>query len=68
MEYNGFTVETPLTTIKQTFQSDIITNGHAWIDALEDRNLTSHTYDEKMADKIVNEIKMTYFPLLTELH
>ena len=29
LEYNGFTVKSPRATIKQAFQSDIITNGHA---------------------------------------
>jgi hypothetical protein len=29
--------------IKQAFQSGLIDKGHDWIDALEDRNLTSHT-------------------------
>ncbi len=47
-EEEGFVIKSPRDAIKQAFQTNIINEGHTWIDALEDRNLTSHTYHEKI--------------------
>jgi nucleotidyltransferase substrate binding protein (TIGR01987 family) len=43
-EEEGFEIKSPRDAIKRAFQTNIIIAGHTWIDALEDRNLTSHTY------------------------
>jgi nucleotidyltransferase substrate binding protein (TIGR01987 family) len=48
-EIEGLIAKTPRAAIKQAFQSGLISNGHDWIDALQDRNLTSHTYNEETA-------------------
>jgi nucleotidyltransferase substrate binding protein (TIGR01987 family) len=39
----GYEISSPRQTIKQGFQSNILSDGHTWIQALEDRNLTTHT-------------------------
>lgn len=64
LESEEFIVKSPRETIKQAFQIDLIENGHIWIDALSNRNLTIHTYDEALADNMVKEIKELYFPEL----
>ncbi len=64
----GFIIDSPRQTIKQAFQSHIIRDGHAWMNALNDRNLTVHTYDEATALKVEQKIKQDYFPLLQQLH
>lgn len=64
----GFTVNSPREAIKQGFQSGIIENGQGWIDALEDRNLTTHTYDESTAEKVVSTIRTSYYPMLRQLY
>ena len=64
----GFNINSPREAIKQAFQSEIIDNGQEWIDALEDRNLTTHTYDEEIAEKVVRSIKESYYPLLNDLY
>ncbi|MBN1627239.1 MAG: nucleotidyltransferase substrate binding protein [Deltaproteobacteria bacterium] len=64
----GFTVNSPREAIKQAFQSGIIENGQEWIDALEDRNLTTHTYDEGTAEKVVSTIRTSYFPMLRQVY
>ena len=46
LEAGGFQVKSPREVLKQAFQSGIIQDGHAWMEALEDRNLTAHTYNE----------------------
>ena len=67
-EAEGFLVKSPRETIKQAFQSGYIKNGHIWMDALKDRNLTVHTYEEKTAIKVETKIKNEYYGLLTNLY
>ena len=66
-ESEGLITKTPREAIKQAFQMDIIQDGHAWVDALEDRNLTSHIYDEEIVLLIVSKIKDRYFKMLKDL-
>jgi nucleotidyltransferase substrate binding protein (TIGR01987 family) len=68
LEEQGFTVNSPREAIKQAFQSGIIEDGQGWIEALEDRNLTTHTYDESTAEKVVSTIRSSYFPMLLQLY
>lgn len=51
LEDQGFIdIKSPREAIKKAFEASLITDGHNWLKALEDRNLTSHIYDEpKMA-------------------
>ncbi|USR92246.1 nucleotidyltransferase substrate binding protein [Phormidium yuhuli AB48] len=67
-ELEGFTVKTPRETLKQAFQAEIISDGHQWIEALQDRNLMAHTYNEKTAIAVEERIRHQYFPLLKHLH
>ena len=68
LESQGFETKFPRDTLKQAFQSDLIEDGHIWMKALEDRNLTTHTYDEKTSVKIEELIRKKYLPLLKKLH
>lgn len=68
LEAGGYIVKSPCEAIKQAFQIELITNGETWLEALDDRNLTTHIYDEQIAEKIVSKIKSTYFHLLKELY
>ncbi|MBP1970666.1 nucleotidyltransferase substrate binding protein (TIGR01987 family) [Virgibacillus natechei] len=63
LEAKGYVIKSPRETLKQAFQNGLIEDGHAWIDALSKRNLTTHTYDEALADKFILEIKQIYAPL-----
>ena len=58
----------PRETIKKAFETGLIENGHEWIRALENRNLTSHTYDEERAQNVVDSIKDRYYLLLRLLY
>jgi len=68
LEEEGFTVKTPKDAIKQAFQADIIKDGHNWMDALNDRNLTTHTYEEETAVEVAKKIREDYAVLLRELY
>jgi len=63
----GFVVSTPREAIKTAFQIQLIHDGHAWIDALEKRNLMSHTYDEEKAEEVENLIRKKYYKITKEL-
>ena len=68
LQEEGFTVNSPKDAFKQAFQSELIQDGHIWMDAIDDRNLTVHTYDEKIAIEIEKKIKEKYYPALKELY
>ncbi|MEK7729204.1 MAG: HI0074 family nucleotidyltransferase substrate-binding subunit, partial [candidate division KSB1 bacterium] len=68
LEAQSYQIRSPKEAIKQAFQSEVIADGQVWLDALEDRNLTVHTYDEDTALEIEERIKERYFPALQELY
>ncbi|AEK74201.1 nucleotidyltransferase [Rickettsia conorii subsp. heilongjiangensis] len=51
---------------KEAFVAGIINDESLWIYMLTDRNMTSHTYDKKLADEIYNRIR-NYVPELKKL-
>jgi nucleotidyltransferase substrate binding protein (TIGR01987 family) len=46
---------------RTAFKTGLIENGEAWMDMIQSRNLTSHTYDEALAAQIVSAIRSTYY-------
>lgn len=64
LESVGYITQSPREAIKQAFQSQLISNGQAWLEALDNRNLTVHTYDEKIAVSIESSIRRSYYPEL----
>lgn len=69
LQEQGFTdLTSPRDTIKKSFEVGLIVDGHRWLKLLEDRNLTSHTYDEKTAADVEHLIREQYFPVLKQLH
>jgi len=68
LEAQELSVKSPRETIKQAYQVGLIDDGYVWIDALSDRNLTVHTYDEKLAEKMVKDIVQIYYPELKKLY
>lgn len=61
-------VDFPRNIIKEAFAYEIIEDGEIWIKMLDDRNLTSHTYDEQIATRVVNDIKDKYYPALKQVY
>jgi nucleotidyltransferase substrate binding protein (TIGR01987 family) len=68
LEAQGYVVKSPRDSIKQAYQIDLIDDGHIWLEALSKRNLTTHTYDETLAEKFVVEIRQLYFPAIKKLY
>ncbi|WP_055666079.1 nucleotidyltransferase substrate binding protein [Desnuesiella massiliensis] len=67
LEQEGFDVKSPRSTIQTAFQTQLITDGHSWIDALDKRNLMAHTYDEEKAIEAEKLIKEKYYIIIKDL-
>jgi len=70
LESSGIQINpvTPKSVIKEAFAAKIIDDGQIWIDMMLDRNLLSHTYDQKCFLKALNSVKNVYLPKLEQLH
>ncbi len=58
---------TPRAVLKKAFEVGLVTNGRLWLKGLEDRNLTSNTYNEVVAERVVELVRESYYPLFQEL-
>jgi len=54
--------------IRQAFQDEIITNAEGLLEALENRNLTSDTYDDQILEETVSYIRDGFYPLVRDLY
>ena len=63
----GYEVRGPKPVVKQAFQDGLLSDGNLWIEMLDSRNETAHTYNEATALKVSENIKKKYYPLLDEL-
>lgn len=52
---------TPKQTVKEAFAKGIIENAEIWMDMINDRNLTSHTYNQTDANAIYENIVSIYY-------
>lgn len=68
LDAEGFTVKSPREAIKQAFQAGMISHGEDWLEALDDRNLTAHTYEDAMSRNVENLIRSKFSPRLKEFH
>ncbi len=60
-------VKSPRAAIKKAFDIELIVSGGQWLQALQDWNISAHTYDEEASDVIIKEIKASYYSLLFDL-
>ncbi len=49
---------------RQAFKNGLLEDGEAWMDMVQARNLTSHTYKTEVAEKIVKDILERFHPAL----
>ncbi|MEL7144363.1 MAG: nucleotidyltransferase substrate binding protein [Cyanobacteria bacterium J06573_11] len=64
----GVKARTPREVLKQAFQIGLIKDGHTWLDALDDRNLTAHTYKEDVAKTVENRVRERYYGIIATLY
>jgi len=68
LEYNGNTEGvSPRRAIQESFKEGLVSDGEGWLQMLQDRNLTSHTYDSETALKILAHIRERYVVLFDAL-
>lgn len=60
--------KSPKSTFREAFKIGIIEDGEAWIDMLNDRNLTSHVYDQEVAFEIYEKIILKYFNQINDIY
>ena len=51
---------TPKSTVKEAFKLDVLKNIDIWLEMLDDRNLTSHIYNQAIAEEIYERIVSRY--------
>lgn len=52
---------------REAFKVELIADGEQWMEMIQSRNISSHTYDESTADQLVGVIIDDYFPLFVVL-
>jgi nucleotidyltransferase substrate binding protein (TIGR01987 family) len=67
LEGEGFSIGSPKQAFKKAFQSGLIKNEKTWLDILDDRNLTVHTYDEELARRMYEDIRSRYLKEFQDL-
>jgi nucleotidyltransferase substrate binding protein (TIGR01987 family) len=67
LQFQGIEAASPRAVIKEAFKIRLIDDGDGWIDMLEDRNKTSHIYDEAQARAIYDKIKESHVGLFLSL-
>ncbi len=59
---------TPRTVIRAAFEAQLIVDCEAWMDALDDRNKMSHTYDFARFEDVLDNIRDQYLAAMDDLH
>ena len=55
-------------TLREAFRLGLIEDGETWMLMIQDRNLTSHTYNRSTAEAIAANIATRYLPYFQNLH
>ena len=58
---------TPPDVIRTAFSAGIIIDGQGWMDALDARNLMSHTYNAQTFAKVAADVRDVYLQLFEDL-
>lgn len=66
LDYEGFDCQSPRSCLKEAFRRGYIVDSEIYLDMLEDRNRSSHIYDEKTSIEIFEHIEEIYADKLLE--
>ncbi len=67
LAYHGINCFSPRHCIKEAFKANIIDDNEIILDMIEDRNLTSHIYDEATSEEVFQRIKQVYINYFRKL-
>ena len=60
LSYEGIEINSPRIAIRKSFETEIISDAEGWLEMLESRNLSTHTYDEITAKEIYKNVAEKY--------
>jgi len=58
----------PKNVIRHAFSAEIISSPEEWMNAIDIRNKTSHTYKEDILEEVIDFIKKSFCPLVRDLY
>ena len=64
LQYDGIEANSPRSCIRESWKQGLIPDAQGWLEMMEKRNLSLHTYDESAAREIYREVKGQYVVLL----
>ena len=64
LSYEGIEVSSPRASIREGWKQGLVQEAEAWLDMLEKRNLSAHTYNEQTAQVIYAAVKGKNFVML----
>jgi len=64
LSYEEIEVSSPWVSIREGWKQGLVQEAEAWLDMLEKRNLSAHTYNEQTAQMIYAAMKGKYFAML----
>lgn len=70
LEYSGYSearMGSPRSILKLAYQAGMIDDEAIWLQALQDRNDVTHSYNENIALRIINDCKTNYLPIFIKL-
>ncbi len=68
IKIKGYEETSPRDVIKKAFLLEYLPNAQIWINMLDDRNITSHEYNQKKTDEVFKNISTIYFEELKRFH
>lgn len=67
LEYNGISgIIGSRDAVRQAFSNGLVSNAEIWMESISDRNLSSHTYDEKTVDELAEKICSKYVSIFND--
>ncbi|MBL7803320.1 MAG: nucleotidyltransferase substrate binding protein [Saprospiraceae bacterium] len=64
LEYQGIqNITGSRDAIREAFQAGLLEDGDNWMETIRSRNQTSHTYNEQVANEILEKIVTAYYTL-----
>ena len=67
LKNSGIEANTPKDSLKEAFKIGWLVEEQSFLNMLEDRNKTSHIYDEKTSGEIFERVKNTYLQSIEEV-
>ena len=64
LSYEGIEVSSPRSSIREGWKQGLVQEAEAWLDMLEKKKLSAHTYNEQTAQMIYVAVKGKYFAML----